>query len=869
MDNQNIKSNILEYFLKVLSLFFYGIILIVLDLMLLAFIDGDTNGIPHIVLIDISIGLIASSILHCSRGVIKKILFIIDNILISIYAIFVFIEIYLKIAFNTFYPVKTIVYNLVSVFKEYKDEIFTITVSRAPLFLFFVFVLLIIIFLGKFFYFNESINIYIPAILTVVIPIAAFLFFLSITFITDRNPAFSVNLVNYGLKMASYNEVKNRRSASLIVHKDEITSADKEIHENKEVNNVLDYDFEAIIENEKRADFNAINKYIIGLKPTNKNEYTGIFKGKNLIMICAEAFNSVIVNEDLFPCIYRLMNNGFKFNNFYQPKGASSTSAGEYSFMTGILPIYNDYTFTESIGNNMEFTISYMLKNQGYATYSFHNGVSSYYGRDETHGDFMGFDSFMANDTGLNNLVDYKPDDEKLLDLTFDIISKKKPFLAYYMTYTGHMPYAGGLGFNIQDKYKIVKDYYGDKYSEVIKTYIAKNLFLEEGLEKLLNHLEENDLLDDTVICIAPDHYPYGLYNANAYTGEKTNYVAELFSDPRIEDHIMERDRTDLILWSGCLENKYKSLTTKIDKYCSTIDVTPTLLNLFGLPFDSRLYPGHDIFSDAEGMVIYQDGRYITRDERKTNNYKIDTNLSKDLVDKANNIVNYCTFFIKNDYYGYLTGEKGIEKKICYLTFDGGPTVFTDKIVKVLDEYDVPAAFFVIGSENMNYLPTLLEHGHIIYPLANSYDFLDLYRDDQTFLNSLIAIRNKIKVYTGFNPTIMRFPGGSGNRIANTVNPGVMSRLTHMVPSLGLSYVDWNVDSGDAISVYTVDEIVKNVLDGANDKNIICVLMHDLGIDERTIEALPTIIMKLKERGYKFKIFDQHAQIFHQDVINY
>lgn len=856
------------YFFKVLSLFFYGIILIVLDLMLLVFIDGDLRGIPHIVLMDISIGLIASSILHCTKGSLKKVLFIIDNILISLYALFIFIEIYLKVAFNTFYPIRTIIYNFKSVLIEYKDEVYHIIVSRAALFLFFLVILLVIILLGKFFYFDKAINIYIPAILIVVIPIATFLFFLSITFITDRNPAFSVNLVNYGLKMASYNEIKNKRSASLIVHNDELSSAEKEQHEDKSVNNVLDFDFDAIINNENRSDFNAINKYISSLKPTNKNKYTGIFKDKNLIMICAEAFNSIIVNEDLFPCTYRLINNGFKFNNFYQPKGSSSTSAGEYSFMTGIIPIYNDYTFAESIGNNMEFTIPHMLKNQGYATYSFHNGISSYYGREDTHGDFMGFDSFMANDTGLNNIAGYYPDDEKLLDATFDIIAKKKPFLAYYMTYTGHMPYAGATGFNIQNKYQKVKDYYGDKYSEVIKTYIAKNLFLEEGLKKLLAHLEENDLLNDTVICMVPDHYPYGLYNANAYTGEKTNYVAELFNDPRIEDHIMERDKTDLILWSACLENEYKSLVTVTDKYCSTIDVTPTLLNLFGIPFDSRLYPGHDIFSDSEGIVIYQDGRYITKDERRTNNYKIDTNLTKELTDKVNNVINYCTFFIENDYYGYLTGEKGIKKKICYLTFDGGPSIYTDRIVKILDEYDTPAAFFVVGSENLSYLPTLLEKGHRVYPLADSYDFLDLYKDDQKFLNSLIALKNKIQIYTGFTPNLMRFPGGSGNEFANSVNEGVMSRLTHMVPSLGFIYVDWNVDSGDVLLTLTTDEIVKNVLDGADKENIICVLMHDLGINEKTIEALPIIIERLKERGYKFKILDQHAKIFHQVVVN-
>ena len=323
--------------------------------------------------------------------------------------------------------------------------------------------------------------------------------------------------------------------------------------------------------------------------------------------------------------------------------------------MTGLIPIHNDRSFMQSIKNNMGFTVPSMLHKEGYNTYSFHNGLSTFYNRDKTHGRFMGFDKFIANDMGLSELSGSRyPSDFELFKYSYDLIPKDKPFCVHYMTYSGHMPYTN---YTTSKRYKLVDAIYGNTKSEPVKTYIAKNLILEEGLTYLLNSLEVSGLLDDTVICIVPDHYPYGLYNANAVTGEKTNYVAELYGDPDINSHPMLRDRTDLILWSGCLENKYKDKAIEVNKICSAIDVTPTLLNLFGVPFDSRIYPGRDIFSSEEGIVIYNNGKYIaTGDINADGSINNEEMLRHQLY--VRNVLNYCTYFIKNDYYGQLVGTR-------------------------------------------------------------------------------------------------------------------------------------------------------------------------------------------------------------------
>ena len=150
--------------------------------------------------------------------------------------------------------------------------------------------------------------------------------------------------------------------------------------------------------------------------------------------------------------------------------------------------------------------------------------------------------------------------------------------------------------------YDVVKDL---PCSETVKCYLACQLELEYAMESLVRQLEEAGIADDTLIVLSTDHYPYGLEGGTTW-GNKQDYVAELYGyDPK--NHI-ERDHSALIMWSGCLEGK----DIVIDTPTYSLDILPTISNLFGVEYDSRLLVGRDVFSDAEPLVLWYDFTWKT-----------------------------------------------------------------------------------------------------------------------------------------------------------------------------------------------------------------------------------------------------------------
>ena len=126
--------------------------------------------------------------------------------------------------------------------------------------------------------------------------------------------------------------------------------------------NKLDIDFESLIASETNKTINNIHNYISSLDPTNKNEYTGYFKGKNLIYITAEAFSPIAVDPNLTPTLYKLVNTGFKFNNFYSPVYFVSTSDGEYINLTGLLPKESVWSLSRSSNNYLPYAYGKVFK---------------------------------------------------------------------------------------------------------------------------------------------------------------------------------------------------------------------------------------------------------------------------------------------------------------------------------------------------------------------------------------------------------------------------------------------------------------------------------------------------------------------------
>lgn len=201
--------------------------------------------------------------------------------------------------------------------------------------------------------------------------------------------------------------------------------------------------------------------------------------------------------------------------------------------------------------------------------------------------------------------------------------------------------------------------------------------------------------------------------------------------------------------------------------------------------------------------------------------------------------------------------------KVAYLTFDDGVSVNTNKILNILDEYEIHATFFANWqSWGQKWYSEIVNRGHTLGNHCASHDWEDIYSSPEAFLQQVTLYQENVKKATGgYIPQIFRFPGGSNNTIHKNYNPNVMPAAIQSIRELGLTYFDWNVDSGDAERNHVPAEtLISNVLTSAKNKKSIIVLMHDTGAKDTTVEALPFIIEGLRDQGYIFSVLTQYTE---------
>lgn len=354
--------------------------------------------------------------------------------------------------------------------------------------------------------------------------------------------------------------------------------------------NVWNIDFAALAAEEKREEVKILHEYFAGEEYTLKNEYTGMFEGYNLIMITAEGFAPYAMQEELTPTLLKMSREGFVFQHYYAPLWMTSTIDGEFVNCTGLIPD-RQFSLRRMIGHDMRLCLGNMFGKLGYLTNAYHNHWYAYYDRDKTHPS-MGY-NYKGRGNGLNVMEQWPESDLEMMELSLPEYVEKEPFHIYYMTVSGHMEYnfAGNrMAANHRD---VVENL---PYSEQAKAYLACNYELELAMRYLIEQLEEAGVAERTVIALATDHYPYGLDKAT---------IEELAG--REMESMFELSESTWILWSPSMETP-----VEVNKYCSSIDIVPTLANLFGLEYDSRLYMGKDVLSDSEGLVVFQDKSFIT-----------------------------------------------------------------------------------------------------------------------------------------------------------------------------------------------------------------------------------------------------------------
>lgn len=364
--------------------------------------------------------------------------------------------------------------------------------------------------------------------------------------------------------------------------------------------NVLDLDFDAINELSGSDAVSSLNEYFKSVTPTKKNEYTGMFEGYNVIWITAEGFTGYALESGLFPALSKLADEGFVFDNYYQPLWYGSTLGGEYANLMGSPTkngAYLSMCRAADNENGMYFSLANTLNRMGYSCYGFHDNDYTYYDRNITH-PALGYE-WIASGNGLEYQTDeygqdiWPQSDLVMLEETFDQYTKDQPFHLYYLTVSGHVPYGYGAANAMSEKNKdVVADL---NYSDTTKAYLASQYEMERMLEELLERLEKRNLLDKTVIVLAGDHVPY----------DNMEVVDELAGQSFGND--LDAYRSRLVIWSGSIEKPIQ-----VEKVCSSIDILPTMLNLMGAEYDSRLIIGRDILSDSPGLVLFPDRSYIT-----------------------------------------------------------------------------------------------------------------------------------------------------------------------------------------------------------------------------------------------------------------
>lgn len=407
------------------------------------------------------------------------------------------------------------------------------------------------------------------------------------------NPAMSIK--NFGTSIYFILDVKGLVTGAPndTSYIEPVKKNDEEQEEDKS-RQIDDSAWDSLIKVEEDASLKNLNAYFKNRNITPKNDYTGIFKDKNLVMIMMESLGEPVFHEeykDFFPTLYKLYSEGITGINNYSPRNNCATGESEMTSQISLYSIGTTCTVNTYKNNEYREALLYMLKNNGYSTATFHNYNDQYYSR-STYEYKLGANRYYGvTDLQIPYDLQYKewPSDLDLMQKIVPMFSDKEKFASYVITVSAHTPYI----FSSKMGNKHIDLFKDTTYSTALKRYLSKVKELDLALEHLLKELEAKDVLDDTVIVLFGDHYPYGL--------NEKDYATLASYDTKVNSEV---DRTPFIIYNSETEAE------EITKYTTPMDYTPTLLNLFGIDYDPRLYLGNDIFSEYMDYAVFPDNSW-------------------------------------------------------------------------------------------------------------------------------------------------------------------------------------------------------------------------------------------------------------------
>lgn len=393
-----------------------------------------------------------------------------------------------------------------------------------------------------------------------------------------------------------------------------------------------------------------LTAYFSNKTPTYENDYTGIYEGYNVVFVTAESLSKYGISDTCTPTLYKIMNEGYVFNNFYNPLWYHSTIDGEYINCLGQYPSSYEWSFYKSADTYQPYALGNALGQEGYAAYAYHDYNFYYYDRAKTHAN-MGYD-FKAIDYGLEIPYNEIYSDLDTMEAVYTDFINEDKFVMYFMSFSGHLPYyyycQSMSAKNREEAEKLTE---GMNLPEEAVAYIAAQMELDKALEFLMEKLEKAGKLDNTIFIVTPDHYPYGLSDG----------MYNVLAGQDIEGDKFELHRACLGIWNSQMEEP-----VVVDKLCASVDVLPTILNMMGVDYDSRLLAGHDIMAESEELVIFSDHSFITdlikyntktgRIEYLTDVTELEEGYLDEKIQEVENILQMSDKMITYDYFRFFYG---------------------------------------------------------------------------------------------------------------------------------------------------------------------------------------------------------------------
>lgn len=387
-----------------------------------------------------------------------------------------------------------------------------------------------------------------------------------------------------------------------------------------------------------------IDAYLLNRPISKLNDQSALFKDKNLVLVMIEAFDYSAMDPILTPTLTMLASEGWLFDTYYSPQYTCATGESEFMALTSLIPRANTCSPNTFTNNTYSKSLFELFNQAGYLSTSYHNYSDKFYERTPLH-ENMGSSMFYNNDDLNIKTLKGWPSDVNLMNEALPHFIENSPFFSFIITSSTHFPYDSDstLGNRYLDQVQAVHP----DLPLNIQRYQSKAMELDLALTTLIQGLKEQGVYESTVLVLFSDHFPLNTPKEDLL----------LASDPTLNrSYGYNINKTPMIIFTPGLTSQRISIPS------STLDLLPTLANLFDLNHDPRYYFGSDIFDlEANHRVAFASmnwlntvGMYsIYKDKFTPNDESI--GLSKDEIQSINDRLSQdaqiSTLILKHDYY--------------------------------------------------------------------------------------------------------------------------------------------------------------------------------------------------------------------------